>query len=682
MDYEDYKHLISELPFGKQLKNAKYLHLDSLTDCSPQLQVLVGMIEERMVIDRACNVIKLYLFEPKISLLYYPDFFELPHPELRSSSTVDFATGKVRKHDYQGSVNPPILHRKEALLPPEHSLIEKFQRLTEAEEAEGLYANSNTIGFKLNWESLLAAKGLAYCGHKLVRIQNQPAEQEEEAAEVQRHKTAIARYQFSKPIQGLIEYGLLKENVMLLDYGCGQGDDVNGLKELGYNALGWDPVYRPEEPKEPAEIVNLGFVLNVIEDPIERAEVLHEAHKLSKKLLVVSTLVANSSTPVSGRPYKDGILTSRNTFQKYFRQNELQQYIEDVLGASAVAVGPGIFYVFRSPSDQQQFLSNRSKRAINWEAISLRLYPVRARPKRPPKEDPYEKHKELLDGFWQRMLDLGRVPKRSEFDGFDELCTALGSANKARRLFVRKFGEDTLTRAFVQRRDDLLVYLALSNFKRKVPFKHLPEDLKTDIKTFLGSYRQGLAEGELMLFAVGNPQVIAQLCDKAGFGHLDDQALYIHQGLIQDLHPILRIYVGCAEMLYGDIRNADVIKIHKRSGKVTLLKYDDFENNPLPELLERVKIDLRRQAVDIFDHQSSEKQQLLYFKERFVGLDHPERGRWEQFSSWLRSLELDQELERGFGPSKQELMAFFESKGLTVDLDRQGECNRSPYILL
>ena len=659
MNSEDYKHLISELPFGKRLKNARYLHLDFLADCSPQLQELVGMIKERMAIDRASNVIKFYLLEPKLSLLYYPDFFELPHPELRSSITVDFATGKVRKHDYQGSVNPPILHRKETLLPPEHPLVGKFQRLTKAEEAEGLYANSKTIGFKLNWESLLAAKGLAYSGHKLVRVQNQPAGQEEESTEVQRHKTAIARYQFSKPVQSLIEYGLLKENVSLLDYGCGQGDDVDGLNELGYNALGWDPVYRPDAPKEPAEIVNLGFVLNVIEDPIERTEVLQEAYELTNSLLVVATLVASSSTSSRGRPYKDGILTSRNTFQKYFQQNELQHYIEDVLNTSAVAVGPGIFYVFRSYLEQQRFLSNRSKRPINWERLSRQLFPARKRPKKPPKEDPYEKHKELLDDFWTRMLDLGRVPKREELAQYDALCRAVGSANKARRLFIRKFGEEALTNAFEQRRKDLLVYLALSNFSGRVPFKHLPVDLKTDIKTFLGSYKQGIEESQRLLFSVGNPDLIGTLCDETPFGYLDDQALYIHRNLVQDLHPVLRIYVGCAELLYGDLRNVDVVKIHKRSGKVTLLVYDDFEDQPLPELQTRIKVNLRTQSIDIFDHQA--QQQLLYFKERFVAWDHPERPEWESFSEKLRSLGLDESM--GFGPTKEQLLELLREGG-------------------
>lgn len=69
-------------------------------------------------------------------------------------------------------------------------------------------------------------------------------------------------------------------------------------------------------------------------------------------------------------------------------------------------------------------------------------------------------------------------------------------------------------------------------------------------------------------------------------------------GRLPDLHPILRIYVGCAELLAGDLREIDVIKLHKRSGKVSLLRYDDFERTPLPELIERIRVNLSQQDLD------------------------------------------------------------------------------------
>lgn len=120
--------------------------------------------------------------------------------------------------------------------------------------------------------------------------------------------------------------------------------------------------------------------------------------------------------------------------------------------------------------------------------------------------------------------------------------------------------------------------------------------------------------------------MIARLCDETSCGVSDHKALYIHKSLLEDLHPILRIYVGCAQVLYGELGDVDLIKIHKRSGKVTLLKYDDFENNPLPELRERIKVNLRTQTIEVFDHQADGRRQLLCFKERYVAEDYPGRS--------------------------------------------------------
>jgi hypothetical protein len=50
--------------------------------------------------------------------------------------------------------------------------------------------------------------------------------------------------------------------------------DVEALKALGYDAKGWDPAFQPNAPKVKSDVVNLGFVLNVIEEPQERADAL------------------------------------------------------------------------------------------------------------------------------------------------------------------------------------------------------------------------------------------------------------------------------------------------------------------------------------------------------------------------------------------------------------------------
>ena len=58
------------------------------------------------------------------------------------------------------------------------------------------------------------------------------------------------------------------------DYGCGRGEDIELLAAEGVTCGGWDPAYRPEAPRQEADVVNLGYVINVIEDPEERAATL------------------------------------------------------------------------------------------------------------------------------------------------------------------------------------------------------------------------------------------------------------------------------------------------------------------------------------------------------------------------------------------------------------------------
>ena len=69
-----------------------------------------------------------------------------------------------------------------------------------------------------------------------------------------------------------IEAGLIEESSSVFDYGCGQGDDLRTLSALGIQTYGWDPVYRPEAELRGADVVNLGYVVNVIEDSTERVD--------------------------------------------------------------------------------------------------------------------------------------------------------------------------------------------------------------------------------------------------------------------------------------------------------------------------------------------------------------------------------------------------------------------------
>ena len=100
---------------------------------------------------------------------------------------------------------------------------------------------------------------------------------------IPRHKTAISRYSFSKPIKKLLEHNLITNITSVFDYGCGRGDDIRLLTLGGYKAKGWDPYFTPDNKKISSDVVNLGFVLNVIESEKERVRVLKDAFGLTKK---------------------------------------------------------------------------------------------------------------------------------------------------------------------------------------------------------------------------------------------------------------------------------------------------------------------------------------------------------------------------------------------------------------
>lgn len=279
----------------------------------------------------------------------------------------------------------------------------------------------------------------------------------------------------------------------------------------------------------------------------------------------------------------------------------------------------------------------------------------------------YEKHQDLLDSFWNLMLQLGRLPEPEEFPQTGELREKIGSPKQALRMFVQKGGAEEVKLAAENRHRDLLVYVALANLRKKVPFGHLSQTLRWDIREFFGNYTRALEEGLELLYAAGDTGEIELACEGLKVGWQDEQALYLHRSLRDELPPVLRAYLGCATALFGDASQADVIKLHKASGKATFLLYDDFEGKPLPELRQRIKVNLRTRWVQVFDH--SAEGQLLYFKERFVGPNHAGRSGMERFSAKLRKLGVVETLH--VLPSKQMLEEMMHRAGLNQNLNRR-----------
>lgn len=647
---------------GKSVGRHIYIHASLAESLDPSFSSLIADAIKLAngTTTNTFNVFKINREHREISLLDYANFFEEAFPVLRQAWTVDLEQGSVRYRTYENSLNPPILHRKELLISEMHPQRFMFANLTTAAEQIGLFDDTNRIGFKQAWETLLEQRGYRLAGHELVPIGNDDVERVSEPSTsfngVARHLTALTRYGFSAPIQTLARFGFLDRTKMIFDYGCGRGDDLRGLQENGIDAAGWDPHYAPNNEKLHAHLVNLGFVINVIENLEERVEAIRGAFTLADELLVVSAMIANQDA-VKGTPYGDGVLTSRNTFQKYFTQGELQQFVAEVLREEPLPVGPGIFYVFKDKDAEQRFMCGRQENRRN----VLRLARI-SRPEKPMRVDhlqaKYERHRDLLEPLWDTCLMLGRDPTREEVQNLADITEHLGSLPVALR-FIKSQKENIdaiLEEARQSRIDDLRVYFAQLQFQKRTPYRHFENRLQKDIREFFGEYRTASDSGRELLFAIASPEAIDEACREAsehGVGWLKEgESLQLHTSLVEQLPPLLRTYINCGTVLYGDVSSADVVKIHIRSGKLTLMNFDDFTNKPLPRMIKRVKLNLRIQGLDIFDYGETYEPPYLYRKSRFINEEFPRFSEQVAFEEALEALNFFD--FSGYGPSARD----------------------------
>ncbi len=428
---------------------------------------------------------------------------------------------------------------------------------------------------------------------------------------IDRHKTAITRYDMSKPIAMAVQHQIIKKEFSIFDYGCGKGKDVEELLNNGYTAIGWDPAYAPDISKGNADIINLGYVINVIEKPEERSTVLQNAFNLAEKCLIVSAQVLNDGQKSQGRPYSDGILTTQNTFQKYYTQQELRQYIAETLKEEPVPVCPGIFYIFKDPKFREEYLSTKY----------LRTYIARQRTTVPLSEK-LKPHLPLLEKYANLIGSIARIPKPDEIPFYEELITKLGNPKRCLTYCEKMFDNFNFQDIVRNKRDDLIVFLSLSNFSGKLQYNNLPKVLQRDIKAIFGSYKAGIEIATDLLFAVGDNTIVSTACAKSKIGKLLPDALYIHVDYLNSLSPILRIFIGCGYIFAGEFDDATIVKINRNKSKISYLYYDNFNEDPHPKLNKSIVLDLRKLKMNEWDYSNSDNRPILHRKETFVGEDY------------------------------------------------------------
>lgn len=431
-----------------------------------------------------------------------------------------------------------------------------------------------------------------------------------EAPEIERHRAAMFRSDLSKPVRLAIESAILNKDTTFFDYGCGHGGDVSRTTNQGYLSNGWDPYYQPDHPLLPADIVNIGYVINVIEDPAERREALLNAWSLAQKVLIVSAQVLIDDRASGQIAYADGIVTRRNTFQKYYEQEELKIYIDQVLGVDAIPVALGIYFVFRDAAQAESFRASRFRSYTTTPRIRANI-------------KKFEDYQEILTPLIEFVTERGRLPAVTELESIPDILAEFGTLRRAFQVILQATDQEEWDVISEKRRQDLLVYLALTQFSHRPKIGNLESVVRNDFKGLFGSYQQACAAADMMLISVGNPRLIANCCKNSAIGKLLPKALYVHVSALENLNTQLRLYEGCASRTIGRLDGATLIKFHINLPKISYLFYPDFDTQPHPALHTSMTIDLRDLQVVYRDYDSSENPPILHRKETFVTPDYP-----------------------------------------------------------
>ncbi|AKG22279.1 DNA phosphorothioation-associated putative methyltransferase [Calothrix sp. 336/3] len=428
--------------------------------------------------------------------------------------------------------------------------------------------------------------------------------------EIERHRAAMFRTDISRPVRLAIDYAVIGKDTTFFDYGCGHGGDVQRVAAVAAASIGWDPYYYPDVPVVAADVVNLGYVLNVIENPEERQQALIRAWDLTRQVLIVAAQVLLKAPTRNLLPYGDGVVTSHNTFQKYYEQEELKKYIDQTLQVDAVPVALGIYFVFRHGEQQEAFKAQR----FCSNAVTPRIrIPVKR----------FADYSEILRPLMNFYTRRGRLPVKGELEEEADLLREFGTMRRAFAVVLQATDEAEWDAIAYRRSLDTIVYLALTHFEHRPRFSQLPMEMRHDIKAFFANYEEACEIADQKLFSLGTPGVVAKTCDKSKIGKRTRGALYIHTSALQELDPLLRIYESCGSRTIGRVDGATLIKFSTEESRISYLFYPDFDTDAHPALQESISIDLKTREIMRRRYKNHRNPPILHRKETFVTPSYP-----------------------------------------------------------
>ena len=603
---------------GKLIGDTQYIHKSAQKLLPIELHEKVKKCSKIVNSNYNWNVLKINLKDTnKISLLDYEDFTESAFPALLNSCQVDIAkqTFTIRNHSRN---NPPILHRKELLLAPNDKEQGTYQILTQQLENIGAFENITKLGTKANWETELETLGVRVENHEVVDLECLNSGDTSKPV-ILRFRTAISRNALSVPAKLLYQSGLANEDSSYLDYGCGRGDDVVFFNELNIPAVGWDPHFNDQEKNlKVSDIVNLGFVLNVIEDSSERLQVLKTAFSLTKKCLSVAVMLHSQNDSSVSMPFKDGQLSSIKTFQKYYDQKNIEALLKNELKTNPIAAAPGVFFIFKDEALEQDFLLKRQLGIIrDYEPRDLVS-------KTNERKEKTEAALRVANNLARHTLIFARKPELEELPKYfhEQLEKSGVSFRRAFDAASQLISEDQLKNAVVAKREQLILFFAMYFFSGRAKYKSLSKSLQKDVRLHFGSMSSAESAAKALLYSLGDEELLYEECYKSvakELGWVNDCKFTFQSKNLNKLPIRLRGVISIAERLVGSIEGANIIRIHIETKKVTYLSVKEFDTSPLPRVMSRSIVDFRSHNVKNISHTEDGRVKILYQKSAMMG---------------------------------------------------------------
>lgn len=382
--------------------------------------------------------------------------------------------------------------------------------------------------------------------------------------------------------------------------------------------MGWDPYDGNLRPEASRDVVTLTYVINVIEDPVERKDVLRDAWSLAERCLVVSTRLAWERKQVNGTNLSDGTLTRRNTFQRLYSPAELRQIVEEATGVRVLSPVPGVVYAFRLDSDRLAYLARKASPDQAWHDGADAQSAVAA----------------VVDFLEKR----GRMPMVEETP--DALLPLLRHLTGQQ---LTKLAHQAAIPARVEEGRkhcvlNTLLLLGIEVFNGRSQLQALPLSVQADIRAFFDSYKEARQRADRLLLKLRDDTYVRSVMSNS-VGKMTPTAIYIHRRAAHHMPVLLKLYEHCGSVAVGRPTDWDIVKLAHHGRSVSWLGYPDFDRDPHPRLAWSYSVDMRTLEGNYRSYVDRPNRPLLHRKHEFLHPADPDVGKYRRLT--------DQEVRAG-----------------------------------